>query len=111
MITYLLVGLVIGIAALLAFSVISSRFHWGKADLAADEVATHIEQFLAGTGKEWDWDDFTSVPIRNPDLDKIRIRCLHLDEEFPPAVAGAYCSPEGEVVLQSFANELRTKTS
>lgn len=36
------------------------------------EVAKILHNFIAGTGGEWDWDDFTSVPITNPDLDAIR---------------------------------------
>jgi hypothetical protein len=36
------------------------------------EVAQFISNFLNGTGGEWDWDDFTSVPITNPALEAIR---------------------------------------
>jgi hypothetical protein len=36
------------------------------------EVAQFISNFLSGTGGEWDWDDFTSVPITNPALEAIR---------------------------------------
>jgi hypothetical protein len=38
----------------------------------AAEVATYLRDFIDGTGDEWDWDDFESVPIADPDLDRIR---------------------------------------
>jgi len=38
-----------------------------------DEVADYIENFLNGNGGPWDWDDFTSVRIDDPELDQVRI--------------------------------------
>ena len=43
-------------------------------DLSADEVVNYLRDFIEGTGGEWDWDDFTSEPIKNPRLESIRIR-------------------------------------
>lgn len=37
-------------------------------------VATTIREFLAGRGGEWDWDEFTSCSLRDPQLDSIRQR-------------------------------------
>jgi hypothetical protein len=37
------------------------------------EVAGYIRDFVEGTGGEWDWDDFVSIPIADPMLDRIRI--------------------------------------
>lgn len=42
-------------------------------DRSAAEVAGFLRDFIDGTGGEWDWDDFTSVPITNQRLDAIRI--------------------------------------
>lgn len=36
------------------------------------EVAGFIRDFIDGTGGEWDWDDFTSVRLANPELEAIR---------------------------------------
>jgi|GEM_PF-3218790 len=44
--------------------------------LTAADVADKIEKHLLGAEGEWDWDDFTSIPISNDDLDKIRIQCI-----------------------------------
>lgn len=49
--------------------------HFGKqrkADLSAAEVAKYLRDFIDGTGGDWDWDDFTSIPVANPALDHIR---------------------------------------
>lgn len=44
----------------------------GTEDLTAEDVENYLEGFLDGKGGEWDWDDFTSTPITNPELDRIR---------------------------------------
>jgi hypothetical protein len=36
------------------------------------EVAGFIRDFLESRGGEWDWDDFTSVPLDDPELESIR---------------------------------------
>ncbi len=41
-------------------------------DRTAAEVAAFIDDFISGTGGEWDWDDFTSVPLSDPELEAIR---------------------------------------
>ena len=41
-------------------------------DRPPEEVALYIREFLDGSGGDWDWDDFTSVPISDPWLDAIR---------------------------------------
>jgi hypothetical protein len=71
------------------------------------EVADEIEAFVEGTGGEWDWDDFIHIPIDNPELERIRLRCEKLPEEFPPSQSGYYCSSEGIRVLEEIARELR----
>ena len=42
------------------------------ADLSATDVERYLRGFLEGGGVEWDWDDFTSIPISDPALDRIR---------------------------------------
>ena len=36
------------------------------------EVAGFIRDFIEGTGSDWDWDDFTSVRLADPELETIR---------------------------------------
>lgn len=41
-------------------------------DLMADDVESYLRDFLDGTGGDWDWDDFTSIPITDPALEGVR---------------------------------------
>ncbi|WP_051121292.1 hypothetical protein [Sphingomonas elodea] len=43
-----------------------------SADLNPVDVARYLSDFLDGSGEEWDWDDFTSIPISDHTLDRIR---------------------------------------
>ncbi len=71
------------------------------------EVADIIENFLNGRSGERDWDDFISVPIRDEELNQIRLRCAALPEEFPAYRSDEYCSNAGREVLKNYATELR----
>lgn len=73
----------------------------------SEEVAKTIEGFVDGTGRQWDWDGFTSIRIDDPELEAIRQRCIAVRDEFPPAKAGDYCSPGGMEVMRRLAGELR----
>jgi hypothetical protein len=73
----------------------------------AAAIAAQIDSFLSGQGSEWDWDDFISVRIDDPELDRIRIVCAELPAKFPPQVHGAYCSDEGIAVLRNLLENLR----
>lgn len=48
-----------------------------KARRTAEQVATYLRDFIEGTGGEWDWDDFESVPIHDETLDDIRRRAAN----------------------------------
>ena len=75
------------------------------------EVTTIIESFLNGTAEARAWDDFISIPLTDPELEKIRIRCAQLPKEFPPERASVYCNEQGMVVLKTYAQLLKGKTS
>ena len=73
----LLVLLAIPFAALAAL--LTSIFN-AKANRTAAEVATYLRNFIEGEGAEpWEWDDFTSVPIANQQLDTIRRSAAAVD--------------------------------
>jgi hypothetical protein len=75
--------------------------------MSRGQLASVLESLAEGTAGPWDWDDFLSVPIGDPDLDRIRLRCSRLDEEFPPDEPGRYCGEGGLAVLRQFVAELR----
>jgi hypothetical protein len=41
-------------------------------DLTAEDVEGYLRDFLEERGGDWDWDDFTCIPITDPVLDSIR---------------------------------------
>jgi hypothetical protein len=43
-------------------------------DRTPADVVGFLSDFLEGTGGEWDWDEFESVPISDPELDALRRR-------------------------------------
>lgn len=71
------------------------------------EVADIIERFVEGKGEAWEWDDFISSQIRNPELEAIRVHCNRLDKEFPPDKSGMYTSEKGLEVLRAYVRGLR----
>lgn len=73
------------------------------------EIADIIERFINGRGSSWEWDDFISVPIKDPELDKIREHCSRLPNEFPPSKKGEYISEEGLEVLKQYVKQLKEK--
>jgi hypothetical protein len=78
--------------------------------MSADAVASVLQGFVDGTGEPWEWDDFTSVRIREPRLDAIRMRCATLPVTYPPTQEGHYCSDEGMRVLTEIIRSLRERS-
>ena len=69
------VGKVVLIAVAVPLALIAalvSKVFGLKAKLSAAEVAKCLRDYIGGTGGVWDWDDFTSVPLADPQLDEIR---------------------------------------
>lgn len=50
-----------------------------QARRTATEVATYLRDCVEGRGGERDWDDFTSVQIRDPYLERIRQKAAAID--------------------------------
>jgi hypothetical protein len=71
------------------------------------EVADIIEQFLNGTGGEWDEDDFCSHRIRDLELDSVRLRCTGLRDIYPSTNKEHYCSDAGSEIMRAMVTELR----
>ena len=73
----LLAPFAIPIALLVALAVRAGLLK-GTADLTAEDVESYLEDFLDGESGDWDWDDFSSIPITDPELDRIREEALHM---------------------------------
>ena len=78
-----------------------------KMDRSREEIADIIERFLVGIGSQWEWDDFCSLPIRDPQLEQVRARCASLPQEFPSVQKGHYCADAGMAVMRQIIFDLR----
>ena len=75
------------------------------------EMASLIDRFLDGKNiGKWDWDDFTSIRITHPELDKIRVLCALLPLHFPADLrTRAYANEDGLRFLRALAAKLRNE--
>lgn len=65
-----------------------------------------VRRFVQGTVEPYEWDDFVSIPLRDPELEELRIACVKLPKEFPPTDRRHYCSPAGLAKLESLVSRL-----
>lgn len=71
--------------------------------MSPEEVALAIRSFVDGTAGQWDWDDFTSIPIRDRKLNDIRKYASAIYDLFPAEEPGNYCSAAGTAELTRIA--------
>ncbi len=75
---------------------------------SAAEVSEIIERFLDNVPSEYEWDDFTSIPIKNPFLNGVRLLCAHADSAFPSEPgSGKYCNDKGAELMRCIAVHLK----
>ena len=74
-----------------------------------EQVANAIDGFVNGSGNQWDWDGFTSIRIDDPELEKVRQRCIAIRDEFPPEKVTDYCSPAGMEEMRKLAEGLKAR--
>lgn len=74
------------------------------------EAIVTIEEFLSGTGNMWEWDDFLSVPPRDPLVTTIQGFCRQLRFDFPPASPREYCSEKGKQQLRLYLAEIERRS-
>lgn len=79
-----------------------------KNNLSKEEVAQILENFLEGKSGRWDWDDYSlGMCFEDECLERIRIRCRGLSQEFPAHNQGEYCNPQGLDVIRDYIKQLR----
>jgi hypothetical protein len=64
-------------------------------------IARAIRHFLDGSTGEWDWEDFTSAPLKNPQTEEIRQFCAATNRLFPPTENGDWCSEAGSDAMRA----------
>jgi hypothetical protein len=94
--------IVVIVVAVLAVGFLVYKMVTGRVELTKAEVEKTLQSFLDGTDGKWDWDDFVSVPIKDPVLDSIRERLSASDTggEYPPATEA------GRKIIQQLLEEL-----
>ena len=99
---YVGIGIAIAVVAVIVVALLPGSL--SRTDL---EVADLIDSFVEGRGSPHDWDAFTSIKIKQRDLDEVRLRCCAIQDEFPPTRDGELCSPEGLAALRELARQVR----
>jgi hypothetical protein len=73
------------------------------------EAIVTIEEFLRGTLSMYTWDDFLSVPPRDPLVTTLQGFCRQLRSDYPPTNSFEYCSEAGKARLRRHLEELATE--
>ncbi len=58
--------------------------NWNSIDLSKDEYISFLRSWIADTCGEWDYDDYTSVKVSDPQIESIRQRLIRLSDKYPP---------------------------
>lgn len=66
------------VISLCAFIALLLRFR-RKRRVTSEYVTRALEDFLSNQGGPYDWDDFLSLSLSDPQLDEIRRRCAAID--------------------------------
>jgi hypothetical protein len=70
-------------------------------------VEKYIRDFVEGTGGDYDWDDFISIPCTDLKLEEIRQFCCSTDRLFPPTEKGHWCSEAGVQAIREIQERLQ----
>jgi hypothetical protein len=102
--------IIAGIVILIVLIAIALKSSETQFSATHADVAKEIENFINGTGKEHDWDDFLHWSISDPFLEKVRKKCEDVYDEYPATEKGHYCSSEGLEVLRMLLDEVKRKS-
>ena len=75
------------------------------------ELAKLVRRFLDGSIGKWEWDDFTSVPQGDPEVETFRLKLVAIQDDYPAEHSGYYCNDEGLRQLAEIAVYLETSAS
>lgn len=88
-----------GTAVVLCFVLLKVQRGSGR-NSSREKIARVIADFIEGKGQPYDWDDFTSHPLKDPALDMIRKECVEVCVSFPAKRTNAWCSEAGLAELR-----------
>jgi len=70
-------------------------------------AADAIEAHLNGTDVFDEWTEFLQRPATDPALERMRVQCEELPDQYPPDSPDAYCGADGIRLLRSTVEQLR----
>ncbi|MBA5872857.1 MAG: hypothetical protein GDA68_23175 [Nitrospira sp. CR2.1] len=70
------------------------------------EALAVIRNFIEDKEEPWEWDDFLSVPPKDPDVVRLQGFCRQLTHDYPPEHENQYCSSTGMERLRTLLEEL-----
>ena len=79
-----------------------------KANSSRQDVVICLEAILAG--EDYVWSDFTDVPIQDPELDRVRLQVLALEDTHPPGPDDCYLNSEGQAIVRSIIRQLQAQS-
>lgn len=69
-----------------------------------NDLAKLIRSFVDGSCGSWDWDEFTSIPAKDPEIERLRQMINEIPDEYPPCEKTHWCNDAGRKVLLGIAD-------
>lgn len=73
------------------------------------QIADLVRRFIQGNVESYEWDDFISIPHKDQELEELRVACVRLPKDYPPADRRHYCSQAGLAKLEGLVSRLEVK--
>jgi len=93
-------------AAVALIGLAAKKFGKRPPDPSIEEITKLIADFIEGKGGPYDWDDFVTLPLQNPDREKIRKECFEIYHNYPSKKKTEWCSEEGMQQLRKLYAQL-----
>jgi hypothetical protein len=71
-----------------------------------EDIADLLKRFLSGDVEPYEFDDFISSPIKDPELDEMRKRLARLPDEEPSEDGNRYANDQGEQIILLMIDQL-----
>jgi hypothetical protein len=75
-------------------------------ELTQEQVVQELKNFICGRGAASDWDDFTSIRLKDKALDGVGSICADLPYVFPSDNPGVSCNGGGIAVMHLLIEQL-----
>jgi len=94
--------------ALVAYTIYSYKKKATTApDLTLRQIVDLIDELLNGTIGPYDWNDFLTLPMKDPEIDNVRKECAAIARKYPPQNKKDWCSEAGKNELLAISERLK----